>query len=226
MRGKKPKVENNKNELIRIDSLLDTSDEIDINSDNFNKIMFIYSVGIKELQTKIEIMKDEFKIFYDYDLIDHVQTRIKSIDSIKKKMQDRGLKFTYKEMIQYINDIAGVRIICPMQKDIFSIRNLIEQLPGIRILKEKDYVTNPKKSGYSSYHLVLEVTIVLSQKKLYVKVEVQIRTMAMDFWASLEHRIKYKSTKQLTKAESKDLVNYAKMVRKLDNKMMLIHGGN
>ena len=85
MRGKKPKVENNKNELIRIDSLLDTSDEIDINSDNFNKIMFIYSVGIKELQTKIEIMKDEFKIFYDYDLIDHVQTRIKSIDSIKKK---------------------------------------------------------------------------------------------------------------------------------------------
>ena len=226
MRGKKPKVENNKNELIRIDSLLDTSDEIDINSDNFNKIMFIYSVGIKELQTKIEIMKDEFKIFYDYDLIDHVQTRIKSIDSIKKKMEDRGLKFTYKEMIQYVNDIAGVRIICPMQKDIFSIRNLIEELPGIRILKEKDYVTNPKKSGYSSYHLVLEVPIVLSQKKLYVKVEVQIRTMAMDFWASLEHRIKYKSNKQLTKAESKDLITYAKMVRKLDNKMMLIHERN
>lgn len=226
MREKKPKVENNKNELIRIESLLDTNDEIDINSDNFNKIMFIYSVGIKELQTRIEIMKDEFKIFYDYDLIDHVQTRIKSIESIKKKMQDRGLKFTYKEMIQYINDIAGVRIICPMQKDIFSIRNLIEELPGIRILKEKDYVTNPKKSGYSSYHLVLEVPIVLSQKKLYVKVEVQIRTMAMDFWASLEHRIKYKSNKQLTKAESKDLITYAKMVRKLDNKMMLIHEGN
>ena len=226
MKGKKPKIENNKNELIRIESLLDTNDEIDINSDNFNKIMFIYSVGIKELQTKIEIMKDEFKIFYDYDLIDHVQTRIKSIESIKKKMQDRGLKFTYKEMIQYINDIAGVRIICPMQKDIFSIRNLIEELPGIRILKEKDYVTNPKKSGYSSYHLVLEVPIVLSQKKLYVKVEVQIRTMAMDFWASLEHRIKYKSNKQLTKAESKDLITYAKMVRKLDNKMMLIHEGN
>lgn len=226
MKGKKPKVENNKNELIRIESLLDTSDEIDVNSDNFNKIMFIYSVGIKELQTKIEIMKDEFKIFYDYDLIDHVQTRIKSIDSIKKKMEDRGLKFTYKEMIQYVNDIAGVRIICPMQKDIFSIRNLIEELPGIRILKEKDYVTNPKKSGYSSYHLVLEVPIVLSQKKLYVKVEVQIRTMAMDFWASLEHRIKYKSNKQLTKAESKDLITYAKMVRKLDNKMMLIHERN
>ena len=178
------------------------------------------------IQTKIEIMKDEFKIFYDYDLIDHVQTRIKSIDSIKKKMEDRGLKFTYKEMIQYVNDIAGVRIICPMQKDIFSIRNLIEELPGIRILKEKDYVTNPKKSGYSSYHLVLEVPIVLSQKKLYVKVEVQIRTMAMDFWASLEHRIKYKSNKQLTKAESKDLITYAKMVRKLDNKMMLIHERN
>ena len=226
MKGKKPKIENNKNELIRIESLLDTNDEIDINSDNFNKIMFIYSVGIKELQTKIEIMKDEFKIFYDYDLIDHVQTRIKSIESIKKKMQDRGLKFAYKEMIQYINDIAGVRIICPMQKDIFSIRNLIEELSGIRILKEKDYVTNPKKSGYSSYHLVLEVPIVLSQKKLYVKVEVQIRTMAMDFWASLEHRIKYKSNKQLTKAESKDLITYAKMVRKLDNKMMLIHEGN
>lgn len=221
-KNKKEEVTN----LAKVEKYIDYNKKLEADDKTFEKLMFIYSTAIKELQTKIEIMKDEFKIFYDYDLIDHVQTRIKSIDSIKKKMQDRGLKFTYKEMIQYINDIAGVRIICPMQKDIFSIRNLIEQLPGIRISKEKDYVTNPKKSGYSSYHLVLEVPIVLSQKKLYVKVEVQIRTMAMDFWASLEHRIKYKSTKQLTKAESKDLVNYAKMVRKLDNKMMLIHGGN
>lgn len=223
MNRKKPKPENNKNELIKIENLLQTNDKIDVNSKEFEKIMFIYSVGIKELQTKIEIMKDEFKIFYDYDLIDHMQSRIKSVESIKKKMQDRGLKFTYKEMIQHINDIAGIRVICPIQKDIFSIRQLIEKIPGIRIVKEKDYITNPKKSGYSSYHLVLEVPIVLSQKRLYVKVEVQIRTMAMDFWASLEHKMKYKPKKELSKSASKELVTYAKMIRKLDTKMMLLH---
>ena len=209
-----------KNELITMSTLLRKDEKIEKNTKSFEKIMFLYSVASKELQTKLEIIKDEFKLFYDYDLIDHMQTRIKKPDSIVNKMKSRGLDITYQNMIENINDIAGIRVICPLKKDVFSVRDLVRNIPGVRILKEKDYINNPKKSGYSSYHMILEVPISLSNKHMYVKVEVQIRTMAMDFWASLEHKIKYKPQIEITKASSKELVTCAKMVHKLDNKMM------
>ena len=185
--------------------------------------MFIYRFALKEINTKLEILKDEFECFYDYNLIDHINERIKSPESIKKKMNDKGLQYTYKEMIKNINDIAGIRVICPVQKDIYSVRSLITKIPGVKVLKEKDYVKNPKKSGYSSYHMIIEVPVTLSQNLMYVKVEIQIRTLAMDFWASIEHELKYKTNKELTKAESKELVQCAKIVNKLDNKMMLLN---
>lgn len=97
-------------------------------------------------------------------------------------MKSRGLDITYQNMIENINDIAGIRVICPLKKDVFSVRDLVRNIPGVRILKEKDYINNPKKSGYSSYHMILEVPISLSNKHMYVKVEVQIRTMARIFW--------------------------------------------
>ena len=209
-----------KNELITMSTLLRKDEKIEKNTKSFEKIMFLYSVASKELQTKLEIIKDEFKLFYDYDLIDHMQTRIKKTDSIVNKMKSRGLDITYQNMIENINDIAGIRVICPLKKDVFSVRDLVRNIPGVRILKEKDYINNPKKSGYSSYHMILEVPISLSNKHMYVKVEVQIRTMDMDFWASLEHKLKYKPQSEITKASSKELVTCAKMVHKLDNKMM------
>ena len=218
MKKKKPK----ENQLLKIENFLAVNQDLDFNSKTFNKIMFIYSVGVKELKNKLEIVKDEFEIFYDYNLIDHINTRIKKPESIKDKMEHKNLNLTYKEMIENVNDIAGIRVICPLKKDIFSIRDLIEKMDNIEILKEKDYVAKPKKSGYSSYHMILEVPIILSQKTMYVKVELQIRTMAMDFWASLEHSMKYKPKNELTKAQSKELVNYAKMINKIDSKIELI----
>lgn len=125
-------------------------------------------------------------------------------------------------MIENINDIAGIRIVCSLKKDIFSIKNLLQKLPGVRTIKEKDYVTNPKKSGYSAYHIILGIPVVLSQQIIYVKVEVQIRTMAMDFWSSLEHKMKYKPEDVIDKKTSKEWVNCAKIINKLDNKMMLM----
>ncbi len=211
-----------KGELITIEQFLKKDEKIKKDTKTFEKIMFLYSTAMKELYTKLEIIKDEFKLFYDYELIDHMQTRIKKLESITKKMQVRGLELTYQDMINNINDIAGIRVICPLKQDIFSIRDLLKNIPNVRIIKEKDYVTNPKKSGYASYHMIIEVPIFLLQKIMYVKVEVQIRTMAMDFWATLEHKLKYKSQKQVTKAVSKELISYAKMVHKLDNKMMLL----
>lgn len=219
MKQKKQKVDN----LIKVENFMDYNKTIEVEDKTFEKLMFIYSIAIRELETKIRILKDEFKIFYDYDLIDHVNTRIKSPESIIHKMKKRNIQLTYKDMIENINDIAGIRIVCPLKKDIFSVKDLIQKLPGINILKEKDYVTHPKKSGYSSYHLIVEVPITLSQKNIYVKVEIQIRTIAMDFWASLEHKIKYKPEEEISKKESKEWVNCAKMINKLDNKMMLLN---
>lgn len=214
-----------KKELLvqNIENLMKVDRKIETNSKDFEKIMFIYKVAMKEVNTKLEILKDEFKLFYDYDIIDHINTRIKSPESIKNKMKGKSLNYTYKEMIKNINDVAGIRVICPLQKDIYTIRNLIINIPGIKVLKEKDYVKNPKKSGYSSYHIIVEVPITLSQISIYVNVEVQIRTLAMDFWSSIEHKIKYKSDKEITKATSKELVQCAKIVNKLDSKMMLLN---
>lgn len=209
--------------LIRMENFLDYNKEVKKEDKTFEKLMFIYSIAIRELETKIGILKDEFKMFYNYDLIDHVNTRIKEPESIIQKMKNRGCKLTYKEMIENINDIAGIRIICPLKKDIFSIKDLIEKLPGVHILKEKDYVTHPKESGYSSYHIIVEIPVTLSTNVIYVKVEIQIRTMAMDFWASLEHKMKYKPEDEVSKKLSKEWINCAKMINKLDNKMMLLN---
>lgn len=210
-------------ELQKIEKFLEEEKDIEINSKDFEKLMFIYKIAIKEVESKLEILKDEFKIFYDYDLIDHINTRIKTPESITKKMESKGIKYTYKEMIKNINDIAGIRVICPLKKNIFTVRNLITNIPEVKVLKEKDYISNPKKSGYSSYHIIIEVPVTLSRGLVYVKVEIQIRTLAMDFWASIEHKVKYKPEKQITKYNSNQLVQCAKIINKLDNKMMLLN---
>lgn len=211
------------NELQKIETLMEVEKIIETDSKDFEKIMFIYNMAIKELSAKLEILKEEYKLFYDYDLIDHINTRIKTPQSITKKMQNKGLNYTYKNMIKNINDIAGIRVICPLKDDIYTIRNLIANIPGIKIVKEKDYVRNPKKSGYQSYHTIIDVPVTLSQGTIYVRVEIQIRTLAMDFWASIEHKMKYKTNKEVTKSTSKELVHCAKIINNLDNRMMLLN---
>lgn len=212
-----------KTDLVDLKNFLDYSETVTEDDDTFQKLMFVYKMAIKELNTKIEILQEEFKVFYDYDLVDHINTRIKTPKSIIQKMKKKECKLTYKEMIDNINDIAGVRVVCLLQKDIYSIKNLIQNIPGIRTIKEKDYIAHPKKSGYSAYHIILGVPVMISNQIIYVKVEVQIRTMAMDFWSSLEHKMKYKPKEEPTKKESKEWVNCAKAISKLDAKMMLLN---
>lgn len=212
-----------KTDLVDLKNFLDYSETVTEDDDTFQKLMFVYKMAIKELNTKIEIFKEESKLFYDYDLIDHVNTRIKEPDSIIKKMKKKNLELDYKEMINNINDIAGIRVICPLQSDIYTIKNLIQNIPGIETVKEKDYIVNPKESGYTAYHLIVRVPVMLSQELIYVKVEVQIRTMAMDFWSSLEHKMMYKPKEEPTKKQAKEWINCAKTINKLDNKMMLLN---
>ena len=217
------KIEEESTDLIDLKNFLDYNGKVKEKDVTFQKLMFIYKMAIKELNTKIEIFKEEFKTFYDYDLVDHINTRIKSPKSIIQKMKKKECKLTYKEMIENINDIAGIRVVCPLQKDIYSIKNLIQNIPGIETLKEKDYITQPKESGYSAYHIILGVPVMLSKQLIYVKVEVQIRTMAMDFWSSLEHKMKYKTKEEPSKKKSKEWVNCVKAINKLDEKMMLLN---
>ena len=212
-----------KTDLVDLKNFLDYSETVTEDDDTFQKLMFVYKMAIKELNTKIEIFKEESKLFYDYDLIDHVNTRIKEPESIIKKMKKKNLELDYKEMINNINDIAGIRVICPLQSDIYTIKNLIQKIPGIETVKEKDYIVNPKESGYTAYHLIVRVPVMLSQELIYVKVEVQIRTMAMDFWSSLEHKMMYKPKEEPTKKQAKEWINCAKTINKLDTKMMLLN---
>ncbi len=215
-------MENQKQEitdLVNLKNFVDYNQKIQENDETFQKVMFIYKMALKELNNKVEIYQEEFKTFYKYDLIDHINLRIKKPSSIVKKMQDREVELTYKEMIENINDIAGLRVICQTQKDVYSIKRLIQNIPGIQTMKEKDYIKNPKESGYSAYHIILAVPVVLSTKVIYVKVEVQIRTMAMDVWASLEHKMKYKPQKAITNKQSKEWINCAKAINKIDEKI-------
>ena len=210
-----------KNDLMIIEKCIeDKNEKLDVKEEPFEKLMFFYKSALKQLELQINIIKDEFKLIYNYDLIDHIDTRIKDPKSIIKKMEKKKYDKTYLNLIEKINDIAGIRIVCTLKDDIFFIRDLVKQIPDIHVLKEKDYVTNPKESGYSSYHMIVEVPVKLTQKTIYVKCEIQIRTLAMDFWASFEHKVKYKTKNDVNPKMSKELVSCAKMINKFDTKMI------
>ena len=216
-----------KNDLIIIENFLENKEqELDVKEETFDKLMFFYKSALARLEAQMNIVKDEFKVLYNYDLIDHINTRIKEPKSIIKKMEKKNYEKTYINLIEKINDIAGMRIVCTLKDDVFFIKDLIKQIPDIHILKEKDYVTKPKESGYSSYHMVVDVPVNLTSKVIYVKCEIQIRTLAMDFWANFEHKVKYKTEKNLSKKASNELVAYAKMMKNFDNKMMEIKNIN
>lgn len=209
------------NDVIIIENFLDNKEQaLDVKEEPFEKLMFFYKSALNQLTTQMNIIKDEFKVMYNYDLIDHIDTRIKEPKSIIKKMEKRKYEKTYINLIEKINDIAGMRIVCTLKDDIFFIKNLIKQIPEINVLKEKDYVTNPKESGYSSYHMIVEVPVRLTQKTIFVKCEIQIRTLAMDFWANFEHKVKYKTDQTINLKTSNELIACAKMINRFDNKMM------
>ena len=208
------------NEMIIMENFLENKEQkLDVKEEPFEKLMFFYESALKQLEIQLQIIKKEFKIMYNYDLIDHIDTRIKEPKSIIKKMEKKKYEKTYSNLIGKVNDIAGLRIVCTLKDDIFFIKDLIKNIPNIHILKEKDYVTNPKESGYSSYHMIVEVPVQLSQKTIYVKCEIQIRTLAMDFWASFEHKVKYKTENDVNKKTSKELITCAKMIKKFDENM-------
>lgn len=196
---------------------------INVGGRNFNLLMSVYEIALKQVEEEMTQIKESFNKIYGYDIINNITARIKAPNSIVNKMQKKHYEMNYKNLIENINDIAGIRVICPLKNDIYKTVNVIKQIPNIRIIKIKDYIKKPKESGYSGYHLIAETDVEIKGETIPVKVEIQLRTMAMDFWATNEHKMKYKSTKKLSFWDSKKLTIYAKLVNFLDNKIMRIH---
>jgi putative GTP pyrophosphokinase len=194
--------------------------ERDSDVDNWQEVILIYNAALKQIVMKLDILNDEFQRVHRYNPIEHIKSRIKSSESIVKKLKKRGYESTIKNMVNRVNDIAGVRLICSFTSDIYRIADMISHQADIRILGVKDYLKTPKANGYKSYHMLVSVPVYLSNRIVDTKVEIQIRTVAMDFWASLEHKIYYKFEGNAPAHIEEELTDCARMVSELDAKML------
>ncbi|MDE6909629.1 MAG: GTP pyrophosphokinase family protein [Lachnospiraceae bacterium] len=191
--------------------------------DSWKEVILVYKSALKEIGTKLEILNDEFQHVHQYNPIEHIKSRIKTSESIVKKLKRHGYESTIDNMIKYVNDIAGIRIICSFTTDIYRIAEMLERQTDMNIISVKDYIKMPKASGYKSYHMIVSIPIYLSEKRVDAKVEIQIRTVAMDFWASLEHKINYKFDVNVPEHIKEELYECAKMVSALDAKMLSLN---
>ena len=199
---------------------------IDVQNKDFEKLMGIYHQAMNQITFQLEMLKEALKQYCGYDVINNITSRIKSPESIIGKMQKKNLDINYKNLIENINDISGIRIVCTFKDDIKRVKELIKRMQTIEILDEKDFIKKPKKSGYSAYHIIVEIPMKYEGQDIYVKTEIQICTMAMNFWATAEHKIKYKTKGKLSKIDSKKMEVYAKIINKIEEKIKNIYRKN
>lgn len=185
----------------------------------FQQIIMIYESAIKQIETKLDILNKECKVGHKRNPIETVKSRIKSPDSIAKKLAKKNLPVTFDAMTEHLTDIAGVRVICPYISDIYNIRDILLKQPDVTLVAEHDYIENPKESGYRSLHVVVETPVYLSKTVHNVKVEIQLRTIAMDFWASLEHELRYKNTQNVPDSVRRELYRVAETIAMTDKEM-------
>lgn len=187
------------------------------------RFMMIYKFALDQMETKIEVLKEEFQSLHDYSPIEHTKSRLKSPESIMNKMFRKNHELTFESIKQNIKDIAGVRITCSFISDIYRIKDMLCNQSDLRVLEVKDYIQNPKPNGYQSLHLLVEVPVYMSNGEERACVEIQIRTIAMDFWASLEHKIFYKYNKDVPEHLTRELKNAADSANALDHQMERLH---
>lgn len=183
-----------------------------------------YQSAVREVQTKLEILDDEFESRHKRNPIHHMQSRLKSLESIVEKLNRKNLPLNMASAAEHLTDIAGIRVICPYIDDIYAIDELLTSQDDVRVVKRVDYIRKPKVNGYRSLHLVIEIPVYLHEGKIFVPVEVQIRTIAMDFWASLEHSLRYKGLMDVPEDISRELQQTADEIASLDERMQAIHG--
>jgi len=205
----------NNNRLIRFDDPRATIIE-------FAGLIQVYSGAMKEISTKLDVLDDEFHIHHSHNPIHHLECRIKGIRSIFDKMQRCGVPLTLESAKEHVQDIAGIRVICNYVDDIYVVENLLLQQADISLVKRKDYIEHPKENGYHSLHLVVKVPVFLSDKTENVPVEIQMRTIAMDYWASLEHTLRYKNNKDDMRQYSAMLLDCANTLAATEKTMQYI----
>lgn len=191
--------------------------------DGWNTITFLYSSALKKVSTKLEILNDEFVYIHQYNPIEYIKSRIKKPDSIVKKLKRSGYEVTIDSMVEHLNDIAGIRLVCSFTSDIYRLAEMIGKQSDLTVLSVKDYIKKPKESGYKSYHMLITVPVFMSDRTVDTKVEIQIRTIAMDFWASLEHKIYYKFEGNAPGYISRELRECAGIISILDDKMLSLN---
>lgn len=186
----------------------------------YDEILNKYEFGRQMLETEINIMIKEFSLNHHYNPVEHVKSRIKEKRSILEKLNRKGLEPTVPNIVNNVADIIGLRIVCSFITDVYDIVSMISQSKNIIIKERKDYITNPKDTGYSSYHLIVFVPIYLRNRIEYVQAEIQIRSVAMDFWASLDHKIQYKFEGKIPEDIKQELYSYSLTIKELDRRMM------
>ena len=189
----------------------------------FVSIQQMYNAAIKEIRTKLEILDEEFHVKFLHNPIHHIESRLKTPKSIVEKLNRKGCDTTIESIKNNLFDVAGIRVICNYLDDIYRIADLLTSQDDINLIRKKDYITNPKDNGYRSLHLIVTVPIFLAETTEYVPVEVQIRTIAMDFWASLEHQLKYKCSEDVPDSIRDRLKKNAEQLAAIDKEMQAIH---
>ena len=222
MSERKNRIEARKDELIRRSLLSEEFLEmIQKNKRPFDLLMSYYQCAVMEIETKFRVLNQEYSLEYDKNPIEGIKTRIKSYDSIVRKIRRKNIPMSLTAIEENIKDIAGVRVICSFPEDIYELADSFLRQDDIVLIEKKDYIKNPKPSGYRSLHLIVQVPIFLQKNKKMVNVEVQFRTIAMDFWASLEHKLRYKKNIPADKAQylEEEMYACAKISADLDMRM-------
>ena len=185
--------------------------------------MFVYQSALIQMRSRIDVLNNELSQVYSYNPIEYVKTRLKTPESIMQKLRKQGHSFNVNDLIEYIHDIAGIRITCSFFSEVYFLSDMIAKQDNLEVLSIKDYIKNPKESGYMSYHMLLSIPVALADAVVPAKVELQIRTMAMDFWASLEHKIYYKYEGNAPDYFERELQECASIISRLDTKMMSLN---
>ncbi len=214
------KYKENKTTISDIESFLSTEQESDDSKlHEFQKLMSYYRCAIMEIATKLNVLNEEFSLRFERNPISGIKSRLKQLSSMRDKLERRGLPFTIESIENNLNDVAGIRVVCSFPDDVYMLAEALLKQDDITLISRKDYISNPKPNGYRSLHLIVTVPIFLAHEKRIMKVEIQLRTIAMDFWASLEHQLRYKKELDFTEDMMNELQYCAELSAELDSRM-------
>lgn len=209
--------------IVNVPNLVQVPDPLMKQAYQFQEAMMMYTCAIREIKTKLEVLNDELSVRNSRNPIEMVKSRVKKPLSIVEKLQRRGLPVTMESMMDNLDDVAGIRVICSFLDDIYAVADMLTRQDDVHIIAIKDYIRHPKENGYRSYHMIVEIPVFFSDRKKWMRVEVQIRTIAMDFWASLDHQLKYKKSFIDDNGEiSEELRKCANVIAETDQKMLAI----